>query len=150
MPQSYVASYFHLVFSTKSREPLIHKTMQSRLYEYVGGILRSDESILLEAGGMADHVHLLVSLSKKVAVADALRTIKANSSKWIHEKFPKQRGFAWQSGYGAFSVSYSNLGRVRRYIADQPEHHRVRSFQEEFLGFLRRHGVEYDPRYVWE
>jgi len=150
MPQSYASLHYHLVFSTKHREPMITPDLQPRLYEYLGGILRGHQSVLLAAGGMPDHVHLLVGMSKELAVAKALQLIKANSSKWVHETFPEHQSFAWQAGYGAFTVSYSNLGRVKAYIAQQPEHHRVRTFQDEFLAFLKRHGIEYDERYVWD
>src|SRR5262245_44322871 len=105
----------------------------------MGGIARNEKCVLLAAGGVPDHVHLLVSLSKEIAVADVLRLIKTNSSKWIHETFPAMASFAWQAGYGAFSVSYSNTDAVKRYIANQAEHHRVKTFQEEFVMFLKRH-----------
>ena len=101
-------------------------------------------------GGVTDHVHLLVGLNKELAIAETLRTVKAGSSRWVHDTFAEQRSFAWQAGYGAFSVSYSHLGRVKAYIAGQAEHHRKRTFQEEFVLFLRRHGVEYDERYLWD
>jgi REP element-mobilizing transposase RayT len=99
---------------------------------------------------MPDHVHLLVSLSSKVALADLLREVKSSSSKWVHDTFTTQRGFTWQSGYGAFAVSHSILAEVKRYIANQAKHHRVRSFQEEFITLLRKHKIEYDERYLWE
>jgi putative transposase len=98
---------------------------------------------------MPDHVHLLCSLSKELAVAEALRLIKANSSKWIHETFPQHGSFAWQAGYGAFAVSYSHLDSVKRYIASQAEHHKKSSFQEEFRAFLRKHDIAFDERYLW-
>jgi REP element-mobilizing transposase RayT len=140
----------HIIFSTKNRDPLLVPNFAPRLFEYIGGTLREQENPLVAAGGMPDHVHLLVSLNKQTAVADAVRDIKSNSSRWIHDTFPKMRGFAWQAGYGAFAVSYSNISRVKKYIAEQAEHHRVRSFQEEFLAYLKRHGMEYDERYVWD
>ena len=102
MPQSLGALYFHLVYSTKHREPWIDPDLQSRLYEYIGGILRAEKSLLLDAGGMPDHVHLLVSLSRELSIAEAIRLIKANSSKWVHATFPTMGQFAWQAGYGAF------------------------------------------------
>jgi putative transposase len=150
MPQSFTSLNYHLIFSTKNRLPLITPDLQPRLYAYLGGILRENHSVLLAAGGMPDHVHLLVALHKELAVSVALRLLKANSSKWVHETFPEHRSFAWQTEYGAFTVSYSNLGRVKRYLANQAEHHRVRMFQEEFLAFLKWHGIEYDERYIWE
>ena len=140
----------HLVFSTKHREPTIHPEWQPRLYEYMGGIIREKKGCLLAAGGMPDHVHLLISFAKEMSTSNLVRDIKANSSGWIHEMFSKSRGFAWQAGYGAFSVSFSNLDTVRRYIAAQAEHHRVRSFQEEFRELLIRHQIEFDERYIWD
>jgi len=150
MPQSFVSLHCHLVFSTKNREPLIRPSWSPRLYQYIGGIVRGQSGRLIAAGGMADHVHLLVSMGKTRAVADLVRDVKSNSSGWVHETFANLGGFAWQTGYGAFAVSYSNVGEVKRYIAGQEEHHRVRSFKEEFLAFLERHEIEYDERYIWE
>lgn len=141
---------YHLVFSTKHRRPLIDDSWQQRLFDYVGGILRQQGGALLVAGGMPDHVHLLAAISKSIAVADALRDIKANSSKWIHEQIPGQTDFAWQAGYGAFTVSFSGMDAVRRYLDGQKEHHRVRTFQEEYLELLRRHEIDFDERYVWD
>ena len=150
MPQSFVSSHFHVVFSTKSRKPFIIDDLQTRLYEYLGGIVRADGGRLLAADGMPDHIHLLVSLSKQIALADAVRTIKSNSSKRIHETFPTQSDFAWQAAYGAFAVSFSNLEAVKRYIANQAEHHRKRTFREEFVALLQRHEIEFDERSLWD
>ncbi len=150
MPQSFTCLHYHLIFSTKNRLPQITADLQARLYDYIGGILRSEKSTLLAAGGMPDHVHLLCSLSKELAVAVALRLIKANSSKWVHETFPQHRSFAWQVGYGAFAVSYSHLDSVKRYIARQEAHHRRTTFQAEFMAFLRKHHLEFDERYLWD
>ena len=150
MPQSFACLHYHLIFSTKNRLPLITTDVQPRLYEYTGGILRSEKCVLLAAGGMPDHIHLLCSLNKELAISPALRVIKANSSKWIHETFPDHRSFAWQSGYGAFAVSYSHLDQVKRYIAGQEKRHRTTTFQEEFVAFLHRHRIEYDEQYLWE
>ncbi len=150
MPQSYTCLHYHLIFSTKHRLPTITTDLQTWLYDYLGGILRSEKSILLAAGGMPDHVHLLCSLSKELAVAEVLRIVKANSSKWIHETFPQHDSFAWQAGYGAFAVSYSHLDGVKRYLARQAEHHRRITFQEEFRTFLRKHDLAFDERYLWD
>jgi REP element-mobilizing transposase RayT len=150
MPQSFASLHCHIIFSTKNREPLIMPDWAGRLYEYIGGTCRGTHNVLLAAGGMADHVHLLVSLGKQQSVADTVRDIKSNSSGWIHETFSHLRGFAWQTGYGAFSVSYSNIPKVREYMACQQEHHRVRTFKEEFIVLLRKHNIEYDEHYIWE
>lgn len=150
MPQSFVCFYVHLIFSTKNREPLIEESWAQRLYDYVGGIAQKQGSVLVGAGGMPDHIHLLVSLSKQLSIADQVRDLKANSSGWVHANLPEFRHFAWQSGYAAFSVSQSSVGRVLRYIKNQKQHHRKRSFQEEYLAFLKKHHVEYDERYVFD
>ena len=150
MSQSFASLHYHLIFSTKSRAPAITDDLASRLYEYLGGLLRFHKGVLLAAGGMADHVHLLVGLNREMSVAEAVRLVKANSSKWIHETFTDRQAFVWQTGYGAFTVSYSNIDQVKQYIDGQAEHHRRRTFQEEFMAFLKRHGIEYDERYMWD
>src|SRR5262249_19659636 len=124
--------------------------LQPRLYEYFGGILRNHNGVLLAAGGIPDHVHLLVGLHRETCVAEAVRLIKANSSKWIHESYTDLAHFAWQTGYGAFTVSYSHLDRVKAYLARQEEHHRLQSFKDEFLAFLDRHHIPYDEKYIWD
>ena len=150
MPQSFTSLHVHLAFSTKDRAPLIGTGLAPRLYSYIGGILRAEGAALVAAGGMPDHVHLLVSMSKQMSVSDTLRLVKANSSKWMHETFPEQRDFAWQAGYGAFAVSFSQIDTIKRYLANQAEHHRTRSFQEEFIALLERHHIEFDQRYIWD
>jgi len=150
MPQSFASLHCHLVFSTKHRAPSITAALQPRLFAYCGGILRDAGTVLVAAGGMPDHVHLLVSLGRDASVAEVMRLVKANSSKWVHETFPELAGFAWQTGYGAFAVSYSLIDRVRAYIDHQAEHHRKMTFQEELVAFLNRHGITYDERYVWD
>lgn len=149
MPQSFGSLHCHVVFSTKHREAWIKPDIQPRLFEYMGGILRNQSSPLVAAGGMPDHVHLLVSLARTLAVADAIRLVKANSSNWLHEAIGL-KGFHWQNGYGAFAVSYSNIEQVKIYLANQAEHHRGISFQDEFRQFLRRHHLEWDERHVWD
>jgi len=150
MPQSFASLTCHVIFSTKNREPLIIGELAPRIYEYVGGICRETGNVLLAAGGTPDHVHLLISVGKQTSIADLVRTIKANASGWIHKTFANQGGFAWQSGYGAFSVSLSNIDGVTQYIANQSEHHRTKSFQEEFMEFLKRHNLQYNEQYLWE
>jgi REP element-mobilizing transposase RayT len=150
MPQSLAAMFAHLVFSTKNRAPSVRPEWAARLYDYIGGIIARREGVLLAAGGMPDHVHLLVSLGRNWSLAYLLRDVKAGSSKWVHDTFPDQRSFAWQSGYGAFSVSRSNLGKVEEYIGDQPRHHAERSFQDEFRMLLRKHGLTWDEEHVWD
>jgi len=150
MPQSFGALYFHLIFSTKNRLPLITSEIQPRLYEYVGGILSHRKSVQLAAGGISDHIHLLVSPSRESSISDTIRDIKSLSSAWIHGTFSCAHDFAWQSGYAAFTVSFSNLDAVRNYLAHQSEHHRGKTFQEEYIEFLKRHDIAYDERYIWD
>jgi putative transposase len=147
--QSYTCLYYHVFFSTKRRRALITSDLRERLYSYIGGVAAHEKGRLICAGGADDHVHLLVSLRAQTALADMLRLLKTNSSKWVHETFVERRNFGWQDGYSAFSVSHSNVERVRRYIAQQEQHHRRVSFQEELLEFLKRHNIEYDERYIW-
>jgi len=149
MPSSYAALNYHLVFSTKNRVAHITSDIQERLYSYVGGIVRKEKGQLIAAGGIPDHVHFLMTLHPTIAVADLMRVVKANSSKWLHESFPSKAGFGWQDGYGAFTVSNSNIDQVKKYIADQEEHHRTMTFQEEFIVFLKKHNIPYDERYIW-
>jgi REP element-mobilizing transposase RayT len=150
MPQSFVSLNYHLIYSTKNREPVLSAELRPRLFAYVGGLLRSERACLLAASGMPDHAHWLVSIHQQTSVADLLRLMKSASSRWIHETFTELRGFGWQAGYGAFSVSYSGLPRVRQYIDSQEDHHRIITFQDEFLLFLRRHRIEFDERYLWD
>ena len=147
---SYVSSYFHCVFSTKERRPLITPELRERLWPFLGGIARQNKMKAVEIGGVADHVHLLLSLPATMPISKAMQLIKGGSSKWIHETFPNQRLFSWQEEYGAFSVSVSQLDKTIAYIRDQPEHHRKLTFQEEFLRLLKKHGIEYDERYLWK
>jgi putative transposase len=148
-PQSYACLYYHLIFSTKERRPLLSAALRPRLYDYMGSIIRNDQGILVAAGGTADHVHLLASISKDRSVSVSLRDVKAYSSRWIHETFPDLQEFAWQSGYGAFTVGHSGLDKVKSYVRNQAAHHRTLTFQEEFVTFLERYGVPYDERYIW-
>jgi REP element-mobilizing transposase RayT len=115
----------------------------------MGGIARENQMKALAIGGVEDHVHILLSLPSTISVAKALQLIKGGSSKWVHDEFPRHHDFAWQEGYAALSIGISQVGDTERYIANQEEHHRTRSFEDEFLAFLKKHGIEYDPRYVW-
>ncbi|MBI3474529.1 MAG: IS200/IS605 family transposase [Acidobacteria bacterium] len=138
----------HLIFSTKQRKPLITSELQPDLFAYLGGIVRELRSTALIINGTCDHVHLLVRIRPAQAVADLARVIKANSSKWVRQKGHGE--FAWQAGYGVFSVSESNIPAVTRYIATQEEHHTKRTFQTEFVAFLKKNNVAYDERYIWD
>ena len=150
MAHTFTSLLVHVIFSTKDRLPHLDAEVRSRLFPYMGGILREAGARPVLVNGVADHVHGLVGLPTTASVADMMRVLKTNSSKWVHEEWPTLRGFAWQTGYGAFSVSRSNVDEVERYIARQEEHHRTVTFQEEYVAFLRRHGIAYDERYVWE
>jgi putative transposase len=141
---------FHIIYSTKYRKPLIQAGWQDDLYGYIGGIVRENKGTLLKIGGVADHMHLLAKLSPTLAISDVLRIIKTNSSKWINERKDVNYKFQWQPGFAAFSVSESQAPVVENYIANQAEHHRTKTFEEEFLGMLKKHRIEYDPRYVFE
>jgi len=147
---SYVSSYFHCVFSTSERRPMIPPSLRDRLWPFLGGIARNNEMKAIEIGGVEDHVHVLLSLPSTLSVAKAMQLIKGGSSKWVHETFPEHRLFGWQVKYGAFSVSVSQLGKTIQYIKNQAEHHRNRTFQEEFLDLLKRHRMAFDERYLWE
>lgn len=150
MSHTYTRLLIHCVFSTKDRRAAINESVRDRLYAYIDGIVRERDARLHAIGGTEDHVHLLVELPAVLAVADALRLVKANSSKWLRATVPTHSSFGWQTGYGAFSVSASMREDVVRYIKGQDEHHRERGFKEEFLALLARCGVEYDERYLWD
>lgn len=150
MPNTYTALYYHVIFSTKHRHRWIQQDVEERIWSYLGGIAREHKMTAMKIGGIEDHVHMLLGAPPTIAPAKAAQLIKGGSSKWTHETFPELRDFAWQDGYGAFTVSKSNVPEVIRYIENQREHHRTRTFQEEFLAFLKRHGIEYDERYLWD
>ncbi|MBS0656516.1 MAG: IS200/IS605 family transposase [Verrucomicrobia bacterium] len=141
---------YHIVFSTKYRKPLIRDTFCRRLYEYIGGIIRGQNGFLIEVGGVEDHVHLLASLSPVKSVSDSIREIKANASKWSNELSDVTSRFEWQKGYGAFTVSYSQIESVRHYIQNQHEHHQTRTFEDEYIAFLKLHNIAFDRQYLFE
>ena len=148
MAATFANLLYHIVFSTKNRLPLIHEEIRGDLYGYMGGILRGEGGILLEIGGMPDHVHLLAKMKTDVAVADMVKKTKGRSSKWLNERPDFKERFDWQAGYGIFSVSASVADRVRRYIRHQEEHHRRVTFRDELITLLERNGIPYDERYL--
>lgn len=150
LSHTYSQLHAHIVFSTKHRYPFLDGKLRRRLFPYMGGIIRELDGKPIRVNGVADHVHILASLPPRIAVSDVLRTVKANSSRWIHDEFPSLAKFAWQTGYGVFSVSHRDLESVLRYVNNQEEHHRVKTFQEEFLSFLHEYGIEYDEKYLWD
>ena len=148
MANTYTSLHCHVIFSTKNREPWLTEPIRKRLWPYLGGIARENQMKALEVGGVSDHVHILVSIPPTLAVAKAVQLIKGGSSHWIKETFPNTATFSWQDGYGAFSVSESQLEAVAEYIRHQEEHHRTKSFTEEYRAFLARHQIEYDERFL--
>ena len=141
---------YHVVFSTKYRHPLIDVAVQTRLYEYIGGVIRAKGGHLIEIGGIEDHIHLLTNLSPSKAVSDSIRDIKANASKWINELPDQKIGFEWQVGYGAFTVSYSHVESVRHYIKNQRENHRTKTYEQEFIKLLELHNITFENKHLFE
>ncbi len=150
MGHSFVKVYLHIVFSTKNREPFIFPAVENELYAYIGGICNSLECFPIKIGGYFDHVHIVCSLSKKIAIMKLLEVVKANSSKWFKTKDKLLENFYWQTGYGAWSVNPAEIEYLIRYIENQHAHHKRESFKEEFLKFLKKYGIDYDERYLWD
>lgn len=151
MPQSLSQIYIHLVFSTKNHQPFIDDQIAPELHAYMAKILYDECSSPAKIiGGIEDHVHILLNLSRTCTVAHLVEMVKKRSSKWIKTKDVRFRDFQWQTGYGAFSVSSSGIDAVTKYIANQREHHRKSSFKDEFRGLLDKHKMEYDEGYVWD
>jgi REP element-mobilizing transposase RayT len=148
MPATHLSLHYHIVFSTKDRHPFIADEWRNRLHEYLGGLVRTAEGFPEAIGVTNDHVHLLAGLRATIALASFVQDIKQTSSHWIHETIGV-KNFAWQQGYGAFTVSVSNCDVVKGYIINQAEHHRTKSFQEEYVTFLQKHSVKYDEKYLW-
>lgn len=150
MPQSLSQVYVHLTFSTKNRAPLIDEDIKPRLFDYLGGTCNKLDCQVLQVGGHDDHIHILCLLSKKITQIKLLEEVKKSSSKWIKTVNERYQHFYWQEGYGIFSVNPSETAVVVEYIKNQPEHHRKKTFQEEFRAFLKKYQVEYDEKYVWD
>jgi REP-associated tyrosine transposase len=150
MAQTYSSLLLHIVFSTKSREPVLDEELKDRLYKYLGGAVRSERGTVLEIGGTADHIHMLVRWRTDESIATLMRNVKSHSSKWIHQTRATMKEFAWQRGYGVFTVSRSQRDKAAEYIRRQEEHHQSKTFKEEFVEFLEAHDIEYDARYLWE
>jgi putative transposase len=150
MGQSLNKIYVHLVFSTKHRNPLITDLIREELFSYLGGICKNLECNPIQVGGHYDHIHILCLLSKKIPLMKLIEEVKSHSSKWIKTKGSEFGDFYWQNGYGAFSVNPTELEIVKNYIINQEEHHKKKTFQEEFGAFLKKYNVEYDEKYVWD
>jgi putative transposase len=149
MANTYTSLHYHIVFSTKNRILWIKNEIEQRLWEYLGGIARKHKTSALQIGGTEDHVHILIQAPPTLSISQIAQFLKGDSSKWIHAELVGLRQFAWQDGYGAFTVSQSRLPMVIRYIQNQREHHRKKTFQEEYLELLQKHGIQYDERYIW-
>ena len=149
MANTYTALHYHIIFSTKNREPWLMPDIEQRVWAFIGGIARTHNMTALQVGGVPDHVHALVTAPPRIAPFQIAQFLKGESSKWIHEEFPSMRSFGWQDGYGGFTVSKSNLPDVISYIQNQREHHRKNTFQEEYLDFLHKNDIGYDERYLW-
>ena len=150
MPQSLSSVLIHLIFSTKNREPLITPAIEAELHPYMASIFRELKSPTLALDGTSDHIHTLFSLSRVVTIADVVKEVKAESSKWIKTKGPRFKNFHWQAGYGAFSIGQSGVRDLKRYIRSQKQHHKRITYQDEFRKFLKSYEIEFDERYVWD
>jgi putative transposase len=151
MPQSLAKIYVHIVFSTKNRHPyLTDRIIRNEIHSYLGGTCNGLGCPVIQIGGVADHVHILCHMGRGIGVATLVKELKRESSKWIKTKATSLRDFFWQNGYGAFSLSPSHIDALREYIANQEEHHRDESFQDEFRRLLKKYGIEFDERYVWD
>jgi REP element-mobilizing transposase RayT len=149
MAHSYVSIKIHYIFSTKNRLPMITPDLKERLWAYMGGIARENNMKALAIDGVEDHAHAFLSLPSTLSIAKSIQLVKGGSSKWVHDTFPNHQDFEWQEGYGAFSVSISHVDDTINYINIQEEHHRKETFQEEYLAILKKHGIEYDEKYLW-
>ena len=149
MANTYTCLFYHIVFSTKNRDAWIAQEYEERIWNYLGGIAKENDALTIRIGGVSDHVHLVVRTPPTIAPSELVKAIKGGSSRWIHETFPKLSAFAWQDGFGAFTVSKSKVPEVVEYIAGQRDHHRTRTFQEEYRALLQKHETEFDERYVW-
>jgi len=149
MANTYSSVFYHVVFSTKNRERLINAEIENRVWAYIGGIARKHKLTALQVGGIEDHIHALVLSPPIYAPSQIAQFLKGESSKWIHEEFPKLKSFAWQDGYGVFSVSKSRVPVVIEYIKNQREHHQTESFEEEYVKLMKLHGVETDEKYIF-
>jgi putative transposase len=150
MANTFTCLYYHLIFSTKNREPWIRHDVESRVWSYMGGIACDNRMTPIQIGGMPDHVHAVVALPTTLSLSEAVKQLKGGSSKWVKDAVPGLKGFTWQDGYAGFTVSKSSLSEVVTYVKNQREHHRVKTFQEEYVAFLERHEIEYDPKYLWD
>lgn len=149
MSQSLSKMYVHIIFHTKYNQSLILPEVEKELYAYIGGIIKENDSVPVKINGTQDHIHILAIMSKNIALAKLVEEIKRNSSRWIKSKGANYQQFAWQGGYAGYSVSQSVVGRVKKYIENQKEHHKTKSFQDEYVAFLKEYGIDFDEDYLW-
>ncbi len=149
MANTFTSLHYHIVFSTKDREPWIRQDIEQRVWSYLGGIARENEMKASLIGGIENHVHLLLGIPAKLSVSQGVQLIKGGSSSWMKDTFPGLGGFAWQDGYAAFTFSMSQVAEVEEYIRDQRDHHRLRSFEQEYRAFLDKHEIDYKEEYVF-
>jgi len=150
MPQSLACVPIHFIWSTRDRQPFINPQIEKELFSYMASIFRKYDSPALTINGTEDHVHSLSILSRTITIAKLVEEVKKGSSKWIKTKGAEYRNFYWQSGYAALGIGQSNIEALKKYIADQKEHHRKKTFQQEYIEFLKKYNIEYDERYVWD
>ena len=150
MANTYSNLFYHIVFSTKRRENFIRQDVENRIWSYIGGVMRKHKLTALQVGGIENHIHALIVAPPTIAPSQIAKWLKGDSSKWIHEEFPDLRKFVWQDGFGVFSVSKSNAPKVVEYIKNQRQHHLKQSFEDEYIELLKLHGVEYDPKYLFD
>ena len=149
MGQSLVKNYVHIIFSTKNRQPFISQTYEDELFKYLGGVCKSLDCTPIQVGGYLDHVHILCLLNKNITIVKLLEELKTSSSKWMKTPANELGNFYWQDGYGAFSVNPSQVDTGSNYIQKQREHHERKSFQDEYIAFLKKYRIDFDERYVW-
>jgi len=149
MAHTYGSCLYHFVFSTHNRERTIQADWMRRMWDYTGGIAKNHEMKALCVGGTEDHIHLLLMIPPTIAPAKGIQIVKGNTSKWIHEEIPVCRQFAWQEGYGVFTIGFSQIEKTSEYIIRQSEHHRLKSYEEEYRSFLKKHMIEFHEDYVW-
>jgi REP element-mobilizing transposase RayT len=150
MSGTYTNLIFHIIFSTKHRTPIILDNFKDELHAYIGGIAKGEGTLLLCIGGMPDHLHMMIRIKPIHSLSELMQRIKGKSSKWINQKRYTRSKFYWQSGYGAFSVSESQLSKLKEYIQNQTDHHKGKTFKEEFISILEKHKIEYDSEYIWD
>jgi len=150
MANTYSNLFYHIVFSTKGRENLIDRNIEQRVWAYIGGIARKHEIIAVQVGGIENHIHILILAKPRIAPSQIVQWLKGESSRWMHETFPELRSFAWQDGFGIFSVSKSNVPDVVEYIKNQREHHKNQSFEDEYISMLKLNEMDYDEQYVFD